>query len=122
MRHAQIADQTAPFAERDGKRIIGRFAALEPITDRLSGFVERGEGTEKPVKDDENRAEVAVEIAIIGGMVNTVVARRVEQPFERAEMDVETGVQEELVDEADERQKENEGARQAAGPAQANGG
>ncbi len=60
----------------------------------------RDEGSEEPVPHDEDPAEVAVQVAALGGVVHPVVRRRVEDELEPAGHPVDPlGVDPELVDE-----------------------
>ena len=74
--------------------------------DRIEGAVGRllllgSEGPEQAVPDDQDAAEVAVEILVVAGVVHPMVRGRVEHPLERPESTDELGMDEELVAEAD---------------------
>ena len=52
-----------------------------------------GERTEETIIDDENAAIVAVNIGVVAGVVQTMMGRRVEYPFQRPAPTDEFGVQ-----------------------------
>ena len=60
-----------------------------------------GKGAEHPIEDDQHAAVIAVEVFRVGGVVDAVVRRRVENPFERAELRDPVGMEPELVEQVE---------------------
>ena len=100
LRTAYVAHYVAPLMQGDAHGIIGVDVLGQTINRGLLDVLMR-EGAEESVPDDEGGAVVAVEIAAVGSVVHTVMARRVEDVLKRAHRSNDLGVDPELVYKAD---------------------
>ena len=67
-----------------------------------------GERTEETIIDDENAAIVAVNIGVVAGVVQTMMGRRVEYPFQRPEPTDEFGVQKCLKPQVEDQESQDQ--------------
>jgi hypothetical protein len=89
------------------QRVVRGDVLGEPVD---GPFGLRDERSEEPVPDDEDAAEVAVQVAALGGVVDAVVGGRVEGELEPAGHLVDAlGVDPELVDETHRRAERERG-------------
>ena len=99
-RTLHIAPQGFEFVHGDFNGMIG----INVIRNAIDGFLALVfflERAEQPVPDDEDARVVAVEVEVVGGVMDAVVRGRVENPFERTELADELRVWPELKDEVE---------------------
>src|SRR5262249_46299213 len=126
------SQQPRPLSERNDKGIVAGIAILEtePERSRIRGF---GKSAEQAIKYDQHRAIVAVEALLVRGVMDTMMGRGIEHPFERSKVHWHRCVQEELIEQAQsnhegysqrvkadprQRQKEHEGPGELPRPTQ----
>lgn len=97
VRRPHVPGDRGVLVRRDAQRVVGGDVLGEPVDGPLRL---PGEGAEEPVPQDQDAAEVPVEIAALGGVVHAVVGGRVQYVLERPGQLVDPfGVHPELVDE-----------------------
>lgn len=102
----EIAREGGPAGEEDTQRTIAAIFAGEAVGRRLGRHFVRV-GSEQPIEDDRDAAEVSVEVRGVRRVVHAVMRGRVEDPFERPEFWDEFGMQEKLKREVDAQCRED---------------
>ncbi|MFD0609819.1 DUF294 nucleotidyltransferase-like domain-containing protein [Bradyrhizobium sp. GCM10027634] len=80
-----IGKHRDPLAKCNPDRVERRHAADETEAEWLV-FGSLGKAAEQTVEHDQDAAIVLVEAGLVAGMMHAMVPRRVEHPFERAEI------------------------------------
>ncbi len=107
-----VLEDGDPFVESDQDRIEGGERLEDAVFARFIG-VFSFKSAEYPIPEDQDAPIIFVEVFEVDGVVDAVVRRGVEDPFERSEPIDGFGVDPELIDKADTRLEGDQGGMKA---------